>query len=206
MAQVIRVCVTGAAGQIAYSLLPHICLGRTFGPDKRVILHLLDIERAQTVRARCSRAWHRARRRTRGALPGLPPRSPPSSCSPARRRTERPAPLERALRRTSRPHLQAGQTPRGPRSGARNTAKMRVRAGIHRSADASFPALTRPFPVSVLRCALGALMHPPTCRRWAASRWSLRTAASTFLPASSSPRTPWLPSQTSTSSLGLVSC
>lgn len=42
--------MTGAAGQIAYSLLPHICLGRTFGPDTRVILHLLDIERAQVVR------------------------------------------------------------------------------------------------------------------------------------------------------------
>ena len=54
--QVIRVCVTGAAGQIAYSLLPHICLGRTFGPDKRVILHLLDIERAQVVR--CSSLSH----------------------------------------------------------------------------------------------------------------------------------------------------
>ena len=38
---------TGAAGQIAYSLLPHICMGRTFGPDRPVILHLLDIERAQ---------------------------------------------------------------------------------------------------------------------------------------------------------------
>jgi|LauGreDrversion4_2_1035121.scaffolds.fasta_scaffold1992284_1 hypothetical protein len=47
--KVLRVCVTGAAGQIAYSLLPHICLGRTFGPDTGIILHLLDIERAQTV-------------------------------------------------------------------------------------------------------------------------------------------------------------
>eukprot|EP00285_Hemiselmis_virescens_P016996 CAMPEP_0173380744 /NCGR_PEP_ID=MMETSP1356-20130122/3376_1 /TAXON_ID=77927 ORGANISM="Hemiselmis virescens, Strain PCC157" /NCGR_SAMPLE_ID=MMETSP1356 /ASSEMBLY_ACC=CAM_ASM_000847 /LENGTH=336 /DNA_ID=CAMNT_0014334445 /DNA_START=15 /DNA_END=1025 /DNA_ORIENTATION=+ len=45
----LRVCVTGAAGQIAYSLLPHICLGRTFGADRRVILHLMDIERAQTA-------------------------------------------------------------------------------------------------------------------------------------------------------------
>ena len=49
--QVLRVCVTGAAGQIAYSLLPHICLGRTFGPNTGIILHLLDIERAQTVSA-----------------------------------------------------------------------------------------------------------------------------------------------------------
>eukprot|EP00281_Chroomonas_sp_CCMP1168_P021696 CAMPEP_0206237848 /NCGR_PEP_ID=MMETSP0047_2-20121206/14490_1 /ASSEMBLY_ACC=CAM_ASM_000192 /TAXON_ID=195065 /ORGANISM="Chroomonas mesostigmatica_cf, Strain CCMP1168" /LENGTH=341 /DNA_ID=CAMNT_0053662323 /DNA_START=29 /DNA_END=1054 /DNA_ORIENTATION=- len=47
MSKPIKVCVTGAAGQIAYSLLPHICLGRTFGPDQRIILHLLDIERAQ---------------------------------------------------------------------------------------------------------------------------------------------------------------
>lgn len=51
--QTIRVCVTGAAGQIAYSLLPHICSGRTFGLDKRIILHLLDIERAQMVRFFC---------------------------------------------------------------------------------------------------------------------------------------------------------
>ena len=45
-----RVCITGAAGQIAYSLLPHICLGRTFGEDRPIILHLLDIDRAQQVR------------------------------------------------------------------------------------------------------------------------------------------------------------
>jgi len=44
-----RVCVTGAAGQISYALLPHICSGRTFGADQPVILHLLDIERAQTA-------------------------------------------------------------------------------------------------------------------------------------------------------------
>ena len=29
----IRVCITGAAGQIGYALLPHICSGKTFGPD-----------------------------------------------------------------------------------------------------------------------------------------------------------------------------
>eukprot|EP00735_Rhodelphis_limneticus_P009038 TRINITY_DN2493_c0_g1::TRINITY_DN2493_c0_g1_i1::g.9006::m.9006 TRINITY_DN2493_c0_g1::TRINITY_DN2493_c0_g1_i1::g.9006 ORF type:complete len:385 (+),score=128.53,sp/Q6PAB3/MDHC_XENLA/57.27/4e-125,Ldh_1_C/PF02866.13/1.1e-36,Ldh_1_N/PF00056.18/1.2e-33 TRINITY_DN2493_c0_g1_i1:63-1157(+) len=39
----IRVCVTGAAGQIAYSLLPQIASGRMFGPKVPVILHLLDI-------------------------------------------------------------------------------------------------------------------------------------------------------------------
>jgi hypothetical protein len=49
MSRPLRVCVTGAAGQIAYSLLPHICLGRTFGQSQRIILHLLDIERALPV-------------------------------------------------------------------------------------------------------------------------------------------------------------
>ena len=46
----IRVCITGAAGQIGYALLPHICLGKTFGPDQPIILHLLDlnIEAVQT--------------------------------------------------------------------------------------------------------------------------------------------------------------
>ena len=48
---VMRVCVTGAAGQIGYALLPHICSGRTFGPSTKIILHLLDIPRAQQVSA-----------------------------------------------------------------------------------------------------------------------------------------------------------
>eukprot|EP00286_Rhodomonas_abbreviata_P024307 CAMPEP_0181310378 /NCGR_PEP_ID=MMETSP1101-20121128/12554_1 /TAXON_ID=46948 /ORGANISM="Rhodomonas abbreviata, Strain Caron Lab Isolate" /LENGTH=332 /DNA_ID=CAMNT_0023417003 /DNA_START=37 /DNA_END=1035 /DNA_ORIENTATION=- len=39
----IKVCITGAAGQIGYALLPHICSGKTFGPDQPVILHLLDL-------------------------------------------------------------------------------------------------------------------------------------------------------------------
>ncbi|EGD81444.1 cytosolic malate dehydrogenase [Salpingoeca rosetta] len=39
----INVCVTGAAGQIAYSLLPLICRGNVFGEDQPVNLHLLDI-------------------------------------------------------------------------------------------------------------------------------------------------------------------
>ncbi|KJE91236.1 cytosolic malate dehydrogenase A [Capsaspora owczarzaki ATCC 30864] len=37
------VCVTGAAGQIAYSLLFNIARGDIYGPNQRVILHLLDI-------------------------------------------------------------------------------------------------------------------------------------------------------------------
>nr|APA34053.1 seminal fluid protein [Nilaparvata lugens] len=43
MAQPIKVVVTGAAGQIAYSLIYHIAHGDVFGADQPVILHLLDI-------------------------------------------------------------------------------------------------------------------------------------------------------------------
>lgn len=39
----VRVLVTGAAGQIAYSLVPIIAKGHVFGCDQPVILHLLDI-------------------------------------------------------------------------------------------------------------------------------------------------------------------
>eukprot|EP01006_Ploeotia_vitrea_P050346 TRINITY_DN67449_c5_g2_i1.p1 TRINITY_DN67449_c5_g2~~TRINITY_DN67449_c5_g2_i1.p1 ORF type:complete len:393 (-),score=10.80 TRINITY_DN67449_c5_g2_i1:2427-3446(-) len=40
----IVVCVTGAAGQIAYSLCPMIAMGQMFGAHQPVILHLLDID------------------------------------------------------------------------------------------------------------------------------------------------------------------
>ena len=39
----LRVCVTGAAGQIAYSLLYQVASGYVFGMDQPLILHLLDI-------------------------------------------------------------------------------------------------------------------------------------------------------------------
>lgn len=39
----VKVCVTGAAGQIAYSLLYMIANGDVFGKDQKVILSLLDI-------------------------------------------------------------------------------------------------------------------------------------------------------------------
>lgn len=45
----IKVGVTGAAGQIAYSLLPQLISGSVFGPDQPVILSLLDIPPAQTA-------------------------------------------------------------------------------------------------------------------------------------------------------------
>lgn len=45
----IRVAVTGAAGQIGYSLLFRIASGGMFGPQQPVILHLIEIEPALPV-------------------------------------------------------------------------------------------------------------------------------------------------------------
>ncbi len=45
----LRVLITGAAGQIAYSLIPLIASGSVFGSDQPIILHLLDIEPAKNV-------------------------------------------------------------------------------------------------------------------------------------------------------------
>jgi malate dehydrogenase len=45
----IRVAITGAAGQIGYSLLFRIASGSMFGPDQPVILHLIEIEPALKV-------------------------------------------------------------------------------------------------------------------------------------------------------------
>src|SRR6516165_8986855 len=42
----VRVAVTGAAGQIGYSLLFRIASGAMFGPQQPVILHLVEIEPA----------------------------------------------------------------------------------------------------------------------------------------------------------------
>ncbi|PSN37507.1 malate dehydrogenase [Blattella germanica] len=44
MSSPLRVVITGAAGQIAYSLLYQIAKGDVFGADQPLILHLLDIE------------------------------------------------------------------------------------------------------------------------------------------------------------------
>ena len=44
MKNAIRVAVTGAAGQIGYSLLPRITSGQVFGADQPVILQLIEIE------------------------------------------------------------------------------------------------------------------------------------------------------------------
>lgn len=43
MANVVRVAVTGAAGQVAYSMLARLASGEVFGPQTKVILQLLEI-------------------------------------------------------------------------------------------------------------------------------------------------------------------
>lgn len=49
MSDPVHVVITGGAGQIAYSLIPYICQGYVFGPEQRVVLHLLDIAPAMTA-------------------------------------------------------------------------------------------------------------------------------------------------------------
>jgi len=39
----LKVCITGAAGQIGYSILPLFATGQVFGPNKKIILNLLEI-------------------------------------------------------------------------------------------------------------------------------------------------------------------
>jgi malate dehydrogenase len=46
MADVIRVAVTGAAGQVAYSMLARLASGEIFGANQKVILQLLEIPQA----------------------------------------------------------------------------------------------------------------------------------------------------------------
>jgi malate dehydrogenase len=45
----IRVAVTGAAGQVAYALLPRLASGEVFGPRQKIILQLLEIPQALTA-------------------------------------------------------------------------------------------------------------------------------------------------------------
>ena len=49
MSTPVRVAVTGAAGQVAYSILPRLASGEVFGPDRKVILQLLEIPQALTA-------------------------------------------------------------------------------------------------------------------------------------------------------------
>ncbi len=48
MSNIKRVLVTGGAGQIGYALSPQIARGAIYGPEQKVILHLLDIEQSKT--------------------------------------------------------------------------------------------------------------------------------------------------------------
>jgi malate dehydrogenase len=45
----IRVAVTGAAGQVAYALLPRLASGEVFGPKQEIILQLLEVTPALTA-------------------------------------------------------------------------------------------------------------------------------------------------------------
>jgi malate dehydrogenase len=49
MSNPIRVAVTGAAGQVAYSILPRLASGEVFGPNQKIILQLLEIPQALTA-------------------------------------------------------------------------------------------------------------------------------------------------------------
>lgn len=45
--QLLNICVTGACGMVAYSLIPLLCSGRAFCcKDVKINLRLLDIEQA----------------------------------------------------------------------------------------------------------------------------------------------------------------
>ena len=59
MAEAIRVAVTGAAGQVAYAMLGRLASGEVFGPDKKVILQLLEITPAMAARATEIRLFNR---------------------------------------------------------------------------------------------------------------------------------------------------
>jgi malate/lactate dehydrogenase len=72
----IRVAITGAAGQIGYSLLFRIASGAAFGPDQPVILHLIEVPD--------EKAHGRARRRLHGTRRLRLPAAQRESC---RRRT-----------------------------------------------------------------------------------------------------------------------
>jgi malate dehydrogenase len=49
MSTPIRVAVTGAAGQVAYSMLPRLASGEVFGANQKIILQLLEITPALTA-------------------------------------------------------------------------------------------------------------------------------------------------------------
>src|SRR5260370_30209703 len=46
MADILRVAVTGAAGQVAYAMLGRLAAGEVFGPNKKIVLQMLEITQA----------------------------------------------------------------------------------------------------------------------------------------------------------------
>jgi malate dehydrogenase len=46
MPNIVKVAVTGAAGQVAYTMLPRLASGEIFGPDTQVVLQLLELSAA----------------------------------------------------------------------------------------------------------------------------------------------------------------
>jgi malate dehydrogenase len=51
MTKIVRVAVTGAAGQVSYAMLARLASGEVFGPETRVILQLLEIPRSINPKA-----------------------------------------------------------------------------------------------------------------------------------------------------------
>lgn len=49
MSKIVRVAVTGAAGQVAYTMLPRLASGEVFGPNVQVVLQLLEITPAMSA-------------------------------------------------------------------------------------------------------------------------------------------------------------
>src|SRR5712691_3280730 len=49
MADIIRVAVTGAAGQVAYAMLGRLAAGEIFGPKQKIVLQLLEITPAMQM-------------------------------------------------------------------------------------------------------------------------------------------------------------
>jgi malate dehydrogenase len=49
MSAALRIAVTGAAGQVAYAMLPRLASGEIFGPNQKVILQLLEIPQAMAT-------------------------------------------------------------------------------------------------------------------------------------------------------------
>jgi malate dehydrogenase len=51
MSKIVRVAVTGAAGQVSYAMLARLASGEVFGPATRVILQLLELPRSVNPKA-----------------------------------------------------------------------------------------------------------------------------------------------------------